>query len=152
MEEKMWMTDWQRVLRFLSLVIVVGCVAMASSRCLGSEFRRPVSSASISCTFNTTQCAAPGKYHTGIDYGTGSGLTIYAVNCGTVALVQRNGQNDHGMGNCLVIRHRLSNGSTVYSLYAHLASIASGLSVGSTVSKSQVIAQMGGSGYGNANY
>jgi len=125
-----------------------GSVITSASELFGNPVNTPV----VSCAFNSTTCASPGNYHTAIDYGSASGSTIKSSARGTVASVTVNGQSDHGMGNCVIVGHQLLNGGIVYSLYAHLISIASGIAVGATVVKGQTIGVMGGSGYGNPNY
>lgn len=122
-------------------------------------FMVPVQNGKLACTFNTTNCAVIGKYHAGIDYWGPSYacVPVLATNVGTVYSMTVNGQNDHGMGNCLILRHAVvvsSNGSTAtyYTLYAHLDSFANGLKAGQAVTRGQVIGAMGSSGYGNRTY
>ena len=105
------------------------------------------------CGYNSINCAKSGWYHTGVDYSPYSGKPfIHASAYGKVVTIQQNGQNDHGMGNTVIIEHILENGGTVYSLYAHLDSIQDSLSMGNYVNKGTIIGIMGGSGYGNPNY
>ena len=118
----------------------------------GHTFGRPIGGASIVCTFNDTQCAAPGKYHTAVDYGTAYGRTVSATNCGTVAAVTINGQSDSGMGNTVIVEHILTTGQKIYSLYAHLASIDGAMKAGAKITKGQRVGEMGGTGYGKSNH
>jgi murein DD-endopeptidase MepM/ murein hydrolase activator NlpD len=88
------------------------------------------------------------RHHAGIDL-TG-GEEIYATAFGKVVKYQSNGENDHGLGNTLVIQHTLTNGHVVYSLYAHLDSFTDQKM--NWVRKGQLIGTMGGSGYGDSDY
>lgn len=91
------------------------------------------------------------QYHAGIDIKAPRGTRVVASSCGKVSLVQRNGQNDHDMGNCVGIEHVLRNGAKVYTLYAHLDSIASWVKIGETVHKGQVLGKVGGTGGGRGD-
>jgi murein DD-endopeptidase MepM/ murein hydrolase activator NlpD len=110
------------------------------------------------CDYGSTNCASPGNYHTGKD-STGS-LQILASGPGIVAKITRNvpcnpkkgNCMDYGLSNSVIIQHFLTDGSTIYTLYAHLSSIKSELRKGRCVSKGEVIGKMGGSGYGKPNY
>lgn len=114
------------------------------------KFAYPVDSPVVSQNYDNPY---PGRgHHTGIDYDDASGLNIKASASGIVAYIMTLDGNDHGMGNCVIIEHKLTSGGTIYSLYAHLNSIASGISVGSIVTKGQFIGVMGGSGYTSLNY
>jgi RHS repeat-associated protein len=91
-------------------------------------------------------CFSNDKYHTGIDMvSAASDGTVRAAGEGTVVTKQTNGDNDHGLGNAVVIHHEASN---LYTLYAHLASFSDGLEVGHEVIAGQELGQMGGTGYG----
>ena len=79
------------------------------------------------------------EFHNAIDIaGTGYGSNIYAANNGVIEIQTYNSS----YGNYIMINH--NNG--YYSLYAHMSSFASGLSVGSTVSRGQVIGYIGSTG------
>lgn len=122
-------------------------------------FQFPAYGGYVAHPFNDTNAAVPGRYHTGIDcLGPGNQATyIQASNVGKVYAVTINGQNDHGLGNCLILRHDVivsSNGTTMpcYTLYAHLDGIANGLACGQVVKRGQVIGVMGSTGYGQRFY
>lgn len=79
------------------------------------------------------------EFHKGIDIaGLGYGKPIYAANNGTV----HNMLYQSGYGYHVIINH--NNG--YYTLYAHMKQFASGLKVGATVSRGQVIGYIGTSG------
>lgn len=140
--------------------------ALCLSLCLGAVpakaqqiFSFPAYGGSVGYTFNDTKAAAPGKYHTGIDcWGPGYKSTyIQASSIGTVHGLTVNGQNDHGMGNCIILRHNViisSGGATTpyYTVYAHMDGIVNGLACGQTVQRGQVIGIMGSTGYGERYY
>ena len=77
-------------------------------------------------------------YHSGIDIAAGSGSPIYASCKGTIAY--RGWYS--GYGNCIDIRHE---GGWV-TRYAHQSAFASGLGVGSSVVRGQVIGYVGSTG------
>lgn len=82
-------------------------------------------------------------YHLGIDiYGTGG--KVYAAADGKV--VARSTSTSGANGRFVIIQHTIS-GKTVYSFYAHLASVK--VSVGQTVGKGTQIGVAGGSGNGS---
>lgn len=63
-----------------------------------------------------------GLYHTGYDFNVGSGnedlgLPFWPIAKGVVVF---SGYVNNGLGNILIIRHRLTDGSEIYSRYAHL--------------------------------
>jgi len=71
------------------------------------------------CLYNTKTCASETRYHTGIDYGNSGSSSPYAksndviVAAGDGVVEQVNslgGSNDHGLGNNIIIKHKLSNG------------------------------------------
>lgn len=81
-----------------------------------------------------------GNFHSGIDIaGTGYGSNVYAANNGVIETMTYT--NTYGY--YILINH--NNG--YYSLYAHMSNFASGISVGSTVSRGQVIGYVGSSGW-----
>jgi murein DD-endopeptidase MepM/ murein hydrolase activator NlpD len=135
----------------LSLLFLAGKVEAQNN-----TFIKPISGGVITCTFDSKFCGNLTKYHTAIDYvGAGNRVDVLASNCGVVSLIQRNNGNDLGFGNTVILRHNViisSSGKTdtVYTMYAHLESIAD-LRVGRAVSKGQKIGVMGGSGNGKAN-
>jgi murein DD-endopeptidase MepM/ murein hydrolase activator NlpD len=52
----------------------------------------------------------------------------------------------------VIIKHTLSNCSTIYSTYSHLGSIDSKMVVGASVTRGQKVGTIGGSGYGKSSY
>lgn len=81
-----------------------------------------------------------GNFHSGLDIaGTGYGSPVYAVNNGNI--VEKGYAYD--MGNYIIVNH--NNG--YYSVYAHMSGFASGLKVGSVVSRGQTIGYVGSSGW-----
>lgn len=85
-------------------------------------------------------------YHVGLDIY-GSGGRVYAAAGGKV--VACSSSTSGANGRYIVIQHTVS-GKTVYSFYAHLASVK--VYKGQTVSKGTLIGIAGGSGYGKNNY
>jgi len=79
------------------------------------------------------------EFHTGIDIAVGHGTPIFATNNGIV--VERGWQGGGG-GNVVTIDH--NNG--YWTHYAHLSSFAPGVTVGTTVTRGQVIGFMGCTG------
>jgi murein DD-endopeptidase MepM/ murein hydrolase activator NlpD len=138
----------------LILIILIASAAQAQT-----AFQTPVWGGSIGHPFNDTKAAKPGWYHTGIDYWGPNKQSTYilASNVGVVYAVLFNGSNDHGLGNCVIIKHNVvisSNGSTYpyYTLYAHLDSFANIVQSGQRVSRGQIIGTMGSTGYGQRYY
>lgn len=81
-----------------------------------------------------------GNFHSGLDIaGTGYGSNVYAANNGVIEILTYT----YSYGNYILINH--NNG--YYSLYAHMSGFADGLSVGSTVSRGQIIGYIGSSGW-----
>lgn len=76
------------------------------------------------------------KFHSGIDIGAPYGVDILAAADGTVTLATTNG----GYGKCIIINH----GSGISTLYGHNSTLL--VSVGSKVTKGQVIAKAGSTG------
>lgn len=138
---------------------LIGLCMMQEAGAQQTTFQLPVSGGKVACTFNTTNCAVQGKYHAGIDYHAPkyNSVPILASNVGSVHAIIKNGNNDHGMGNCVIVRHAVvvsSKGATAtyYTMYAHLASLANGLKAGQVVNRGQSLGMMGATGYGQANY
>lgn len=134
----------------------ITCICMTQTASAQQTFMVPVSNGRTICTFNSTTCYKTGYYHTAIDYGspTGQSVAVLASNVGVVHYMVANGNGDHGMGNCVIVRHAVvvgSNGSTAtyYTLYAHLASFANGLKVGQIVNRGQALGMMGSTGAGD---
>jgi murein DD-endopeptidase MepM/ murein hydrolase activator NlpD len=79
-------------------------------------------------------------FHYGIDIaGTGYNSDVYAANNGTIIKKEYH----YSFGNYIVIDH--NNG--YYTLYAHMNKFASGLKVGDTVARGQLIGYVGSTGY-----
>ena len=105
--------------------------------------------------FDSTTGASPGLYHSGIDYHGRLYVAdfVVAAATGVVHSITINGNGDHGFGNCVIIRHAVvisSSGKTYpyYTLYGHLDTIASKLTVGQVVNKGQMLGVMGATGEG----
>lgn len=107
-----------------------------------------------------------GGYHSGIDISGSGEQKILAAASGKVVNIIENdvgcasncegpakGCKDHGFGNTVIIEHQLTNGKKIYSMYAHLASIESGIEEGSYVMGGITkIGIMGATGYGQDDY
>lgn len=92
--------------------------------------------------------------HTGIDFAPAldnDNPLIYAIADGEISEIQNNDGNDHGFGNTIIIKHQINN-SEIYSLYAHLDSVKTGLGKGSAVKKGEIIGVVGNSANGCRNY
>lgn len=84
--------------------------------------------------------SANGNLHAGIDIaGTGYGSPVKAANNGVIEVMQFK----YDYGNHIMINH--NNG--YYTLYAHMSGFAPGISVGSTVSRGQIIGYVGATGW-----
>lgn len=79
------------------------------------------------------------EFHTGIDFAAGQGSPIYAAGSGRVIRAQ---SCSCGYGYYIIIDH----GGGIFSLYAHMYSWQSRVSVGSVVQKGQQIAAIGNNG------
>jgi murein DD-endopeptidase MepM/ murein hydrolase activator NlpD len=101
------------------------------------------------CLFASKTCAAT-SHHTGVDYIGVTNAVVNAIADGTVVKVQYMSSTDHGMGNNIILSHKLENGTIIYSTYNHLNSI--NIVSGQKVIKGQKIGGIGGSGYGKSNY
>lgn len=82
------------------------------------------------------------RNHQGFDYYAPTGTPILAVGDGVIHTIQR-GHSSYGLN--VTIRHTRGKGM-VYSFYAHLNDVSSGLKVGKVVKKGEVIAHAGTSG------
>lgn len=88
------------------------------------------------------QVFGEGNFHSGLDIaGTGYGSKVYAANNGTVEVIKDLGT--HSYGKHVIINH--NNG--YYTVYAHLSGFSKEISVGSTVSRGQIIGYVGSSGW-----
>lgn len=127
----------------------------------GKSFLYPVTQGGNvpNCRFNSTNCAKVGWYHAGIDIG-GYGTTnpaVIASNDGYIYSITINGRNDHGMGNCIIIKHYVvtsADGTKVmpyYTMYAHMDTMKA-FKIDQQVWRGQSIGTVGGTGYGKPNY
>lgn len=81
-----------------------------------------------------------GNFHSGLDIaGTGYGSNIYASNNGVIEEMKYS----YDLGYHIIINH--NNG--YYSVYGHMSGFAPGVTLGSTVSRGQVIGYVGSSGW-----
>ena len=135
------------------LVVIVFSVAPVQGE---FTFLVPISGGSVAHDFDDMY--VPGWYNTGIDYWGPNKQATYVVasNVGVVEKVVLNGDNDHGMGNCVVIKHNVLSSTTgattpYFTLYANMDSIAN-LKVGQTVNQGQIIGVMRATGYGYRDY
>jgi len=100
--------------------------------------------------------------HTGVDIAPIStadkiGLEVKAAGYGRVAFIQANNGSDNGLGNALILEHKLYRGETeelIYSLYGHLKSFSPGrnFKIGDEIQKEESIGIMGATGFGCENY
>jgi murein DD-endopeptidase MepM/ murein hydrolase activator NlpD len=79
------------------------------------------------------------RFHKGVDYGAPEGTPVHAAEDGVVESMGRRGH----YGLYLRIRHC----GTVETAYAHLAAFATGLHIGSVVSRGEVVASVGRTGW-----
>ncbi len=79
------------------------------------------------------------RFHKGVDFGAPEGTPVHAAEDGVIEQIGRRGH----YGLYLRIRHC----ATVETAYAHLAAFTPGLQVGSTVSRGQIIAEVGRTGW-----
>lgn len=98
-------------------------------------FIRPTSGAGLNQNFH---CG-----HDAVDIGGIPGSNLVATAPGVVH--NKGSFNVYGYGHWIMLRHILPNGRRIYSLYAHMQSPSS-LSVGSSVSRGQVVGNMGCTG------
>lgn len=93
----------------------------------------------ISSYYGYRTFAGSREFHNALDIaGTGAGSKIYAANNGVIEVREYN----KSYGNYIMINH--NNG--YYTLYAHMSSFNSNFSVGSTVSRGDVIGYVGATG------
>lgn len=94
-------------------------------------------------------------HHAGKDYCGSVNDNIVSVASGRVTYVStaadgRSGSGDNrGFGRTVIIAHKLANQTNIYSLYAHLASIASDITVGKYITTGYVLGKKGSSGGGS---
>lgn len=95
----------------------------------------------ISSWFGYRSCAGCTSNHQGIDFNPGAGAPIEAIADGVVVESGWGG----ALGERVIIEHVI-NGQTVRSLYAHMSSGSRAVSVGSTVTRGQVLGAVGSTG------
>jgi murein DD-endopeptidase MepM/ murein hydrolase activator NlpD len=91
--------------------------------------------------------------HAGVDLAPNpdvQDLNVYNIYDGKVVKIVKNGENDHGLGNTVIVEHKV-NEKDVYSLYAHLSEINPKLKEGDFIKKGERIGKVGATGYG-CNY
>jgi murein DD-endopeptidase MepM/ murein hydrolase activator NlpD len=103
-----------------------------------------------------------GKYvnHAGVDFAPISsadraGLEVKAAGYGRIALIQPNDGSDNGLGNALILEHKLYRNETeeiIYSLYGHLKSFSRNFKIGDEIQKGELIGVMGATGFGCENF
>ena len=81
------------------------------------------------------------KFHSGVDLGVPMGTAVKCSNSGVVTFVGWYG----GYGKVVIVDHGIYKGKPVSTLYAHLSSYS--VSQGTKVSRGQVIARSGSTGY-----
>lgn len=106
---------------------------------------------SATCRFGEKCGASWDGRHTGIDFA-GAGK-VYAIADGEVVRYFRNGEDDHGLGETVVIAHKTgcSSPAYVYSTYSHLGSVRSTIKVGRIVKAGTLLGEAGGTGFGQKN-
>lgn len=96
-------------------------------------------------------------HHAGIDYCGSTNDNIYATASGRVMLASnaadgtRSSTDNRGLGRTIIIAHKMPDKSNVYSLYAHLTSISSDITVGKYITKGYYLGKKGMSGGGSNN-
>lgn len=88
-------------------------------------------------------CNSCGKQHLGLDITAPVGTPVHAVADGVI----REMKGFSGWGQAIVVEHTLSNGEKFISLYAHLSKFRPGLKVGDSVSRNELLAESGQSGF-----
>ena len=97
---------------------------------------------SVSSNYGYRTLRGKSNLHTGIDLPAPSGTPIYAADSGKVILARYYGS----YGNCVIIDH----GNNIATLYAHQSRL--GTSVGTSVSKGDVIGYVGTTGNSTGNH
>jgi murein DD-endopeptidase MepM/ murein hydrolase activator NlpD len=111
----------------------------------GIKLIHPVGRAKVTCRYGQKDSLHSSGHH-GVDFGVAEGTSVQAAADGTVVYAGGSsantmGTNDFSLGIQLEIKH--ANGYS--TVYGHLSSY--GVSIGDTVSSSQVIAKSGNTGY-----
>ncbi len=120
--------------------------AKQNNKYVGGEFMWPVplDYVRVSSEYGGRTSPITGKYefHNGIDIPAAYGTSIYATNAGTVTVAT----NHWSYGNYIMIDH----GGGYATLYAHCSKLL--VKKGDKVTKGQVIAQVGSTGYSTGNH
>jgi len=74
-------------------------------------------------------------------------LKVYSIADGKVVKVVKNGFEDHGLGNTVIVEYQIDD-QKIYALYGHLAEIEKNLKEGYQLKKGEVIGKVGATGYG----
>lgn len=101
--------------------------------------------------YGISGCFYDGREHLAIDIPATRQTDVVASYDGVVAEITYNGNADSGYGNAVMLRHSYQ-GKILYTRYAHMGSIRSGLTVGQNVSKGTPLGKVGASGYGKDPY
>jgi murein DD-endopeptidase MepM/ murein hydrolase activator NlpD len=91
--------------------------------------------------------------HAGVDLAPNpdaQDLNVYNIYDGKVVKIVRNGEDDHGLGNVVIVEYKV-NEKDVYALYAHLSEINPKLKEGDFIKKGEIIGKVGATAYG-CNY
>lgn len=123
----------------------------------------PSSSSDFKFPFPRNLRNDPYRNHSGIDWAggrVGNAAPIKAIGPGTVIEVYNNGANTWGQsggsdepvwrGRCVVVNHGSIGGRTIWSLYAHMASLS--VVQGQTVAGGQQIGVIGNTGYSSGTH
>jgi murein DD-endopeptidase MepM/ murein hydrolase activator NlpD len=99
--------------------------------------------------------------HAGVDLAPNpdaKDLNVYNIYDGKVVKIVKNGEDDHGLGNVVIMQinadltqTNADNLNTIYALYAHLSEINPKLKEGDFIKKGEIIGKVGATGYG-CNY
>ena len=92
--------------------------------------------------FRVAPCWGCSSDHQGVDFDPGYGASIHVIADGVVV----ESGADGGLGQHLVVRHKLPDGSTVESVYGHMIYGSQTVGVGSKVKIGQVIGHVGSTG------
>ncbi len=140
-------------------------VAVQANKTGTTVFAEPHANYAVvdNCLYSSYHCAKNAP-HTGVDSVAnpndpdGLPVEIVAVGAGRVARIvyTRAGCSaeggDCGMGNTVILEHTLADGTLLYSLYAHLDSIAYDIAEGQCLQKGDPLGKMGASGFGQRDY
>lgn len=103
--------------------------------------------------YRLSRCFYDQRDHYALDIFTSSSKTVVASYAGKVVEIVKNGKDDGGYGNAVMIEHdyKTAYGTTIklYTRYAHLASVS--VKKNDVVKRGTNIGKTGGSGYGKSN-